>query len=113
MDCYQSMLLTLYDVCFVLQSVVAGGWMTCLLLIVGCVFATYPTFTGHTFGVAGNVVYGCLRHVSWAAAVSWLLYCCCCQYYAGIELPTTFVYYVISILTLTLSFITHLRLLAE
>jgi len=51
-----------------------------LLLAVGTVFATYPTFTGHAFA---NVAYGSLRHVSWAAAILWLLYCCYHRY-AGI-----------------------------
>jgi len=63
-----------------LQSFVTCGWIICVLLAVGSVFSTYPTFTGHAFGNAGNIVYGCLRHVSWSAAVLWLIFCCCHRY---------------------------------
>ena len=66
-----------------LQSFVACGWVLCLLVAFGTIFATYPTFTGHAFGTAGNVLYGCLRHVSWAGALAWIIYCCC-HHYAGI-----------------------------
>jgi len=66
-----------------LQISVACGWVLCVLFAIGTIFATYPTFTGDTFGIAGNVLYGCMRHMSWAGAVSWLVYCCCHQY-AGI-----------------------------
>lgn len=62
------------------RSFVACGWVLCLLVAFGTIFATYLTFTGDTFGTAGNVLYGCMRHVSWAGAVSWLVYCCCHQY---------------------------------
>jgi len=56
-----------------LQSFITCGWITCLLLAIGTIFGTYPTFTGHT---VGGIVYGSLRHMSWAAAVLWLVYCC-------------------------------------
>lgn len=74
-----------------LQRSVACGWVLCLLVAFGTIFTTYPTFTGHTFGTAGNVLYGCLRHVSWAAAMSWLIYCCC-HHYAGVVFDILFTY---------------------
>ena len=57
------------------------------MLGAGTIFAPYPTFTGYTFDNAGNVAYGCLRHVSWSITVLWLVYCCCHRS-AGIDISS-------------------------
>jgi peptidoglycan/LPS O-acetylase OafA/YrhL len=55
---------------------VAAGWFVCLSLGVVTIYATYPSFIGHELNIAGNVIYGAVRHVVWAAAISWLIFCC-------------------------------------